>query len=326
MADNKFEIFHRLNTTHGLLVAVLGGQAVNAAIGVAVSAFSRPALPWIWEAVIAAVCSAAIFLVIAHSRSSVPGGPINNQRLFKVLEADWGNIHHRELVDDIIPLMPQNALVFHVNPDALKPYDPRRADPAPGPGKYIEITYSSSLFGKRKIKRKEGEWVILPEDPYYVRFSQLLSKFLQSAREEIDSVKAAGKVELLVADAVQLALTLEEIFNTLRLEGNEDAIKLCIYPLSIDCFPRVDSEWRWHHRRLSVFQNNYNRHRQTVMSMSIKDFTSVVTSHPLGSADLKETTYLVLPDLLRKHSRGLAEKSQEMVNPLNGAISSMEGL
>lgn len=100
-----------------------------------------------------------------HDPSSLPRKLTSGIAPVKILKADWGNSHRRESVDDAIRAMPQTGIAFHLCPDTLRPYAPdERADPAPGPNKFIEVTYTSGP-ASGTIRRNEGEWVILPEDP-----------------------------------------------------------------------------------------------------------------------------------------------------------------
>lgn len=67
--ENRWEWLHRLNTTQGLATAIFGGPAVSAFIQAALSAFSRHALPWWENLVVAAVLSGVIFVLMSRGSS-----------------------------------------------------------------------------------------------------------------------------------------------------------------------------------------------------------------------------------------------------------------
>jgi hypothetical protein len=112
-------------------------------------------------------------------------GAAKSKPQFTILKADWGNVHSIQSVADIIPRMSRNALTFYVNHYAFSDYDPGRPDPAPGTAKYLEVTYSWPGREPQTIRRNEGEWIVLPEDPVAKAELQRLSG--QAAPADIEA-------------------------------------------------------------------------------------------------------------------------------------------
>jgi hypothetical protein len=138
------------------------------------------------------------------------------------------------------------------------------------------------------------------------------------SKTELESIKTAGEAELLAWDAQQLKAQLQEVYDTLEVEQNKEALDKCLYPLSHSCFPQEhgeDEKWHRYHRSLAKFQNAYAKHRTRVMMLSLPNFKSVVTKHALGSNDFQETTRLRLPELLEEHRKLLLEKAAELAKP-----------
>ena len=118
-------------------------------------------VPFVVSSALAVLSMLVLFLTVWYVYKRGKG----TRSVFKIVTADWGNSHRREPIDDVLGLMPSNAIAFFLNPDAFKPYTtPDKSDPAPGPGKYLDISYTSGP-SSGKLRRHEGEWVILPEDP-----------------------------------------------------------------------------------------------------------------------------------------------------------------
>jgi len=139
--------------------------------------------------------------------------------------------------------------------------------------KRLSNEHSTALSHLQKELREEGQ--------------QKVRELAHRLRSELPHIRASGEAELLAWDADHLITQLQEIYNTLKLENNEDALKKCIYPLSYDCFPEPheDDKWRWYHRRISVFQRYYDRHKNAIWAANLLPLQTVVTQHALGSKD-----------------------------------------
>jgi hypothetical protein len=126
---------------------------------------------------------------------------------FALMSAKWGNEHNTVSIDDVIRLMPLNAVAFLLNPDAFRPYTtPNKVDPAPGPGKFLEVTGSYPGQPDVTFRRYEGDIVVLPPDPKAfreVREHASLVKKYESAQEEIVSLNAQLHPPLVFGDALQ---------------------------------------------------------------------------------------------------------------------------
>jgi hypothetical protein len=96
--------------------------------------------------------------------------------IFNSISAQWGNDNNKKEVGDIIERMPRNAVAFHLCPDAFKPYDPLRADPAPGDdNKHLDVTFSYAGWPLTTVYKKQGEWVVLPVDPSVTEMQKKLA-------------------------------------------------------------------------------------------------------------------------------------------------------
>jgi hypothetical protein len=75
-----------------------------------------------------------------------------------IIKATWGNQHNTVEVTDKINIKPRNGLVFYVYPEAFSV-----SDPAPGDDeKYVEIEYKYPGWPKNTVKRRQSDWVVIP--------------------------------------------------------------------------------------------------------------------------------------------------------------------
>ena len=149
----------------------------------------------------------------------------------KILKADWGNAASQKPVDDIIRQMPRNALMFVVNPDAFRPYDPSRADPAFGQDKYLDVTYSYTGSGPLTVRRTQGEWIILPEDPV-ARAAPIQTKSTAAKENEGGYIKYSEVPQLLIRYVVRDG---REYF-IFRNDGHVSLQRISIGPLFMSGF------------------------------------------------------------------------------------------
>lgn len=89
----------------------------------------------------------------------------STQKQLRIQSATWGSVDTRESVMTQIETKPRNALAFFVNPDNLGGIDPKHGDP----DKYLEVGYTLDGLGSGSTIRKQGEWILLPEDPTVAR-------------------------------------------------------------------------------------------------------------------------------------------------------------
>jgi hypothetical protein len=114
----------------------------------------------------------------------------------------WGTDINSIDVSSAIRSKPRNALVFYVYHEAFQGCG---GDPAPGvDDKFVEIEYSFPGWKPMLVRRKQGEWVFLPEDPHFIETLTIappwthftVQKTFVEHENLIDSLKESG--ELLV--------------------------------------------------------------------------------------------------------------------------------
>ncbi len=164
------------------------------------------------------VVSLAFMTVILFKRSS---GPQREQRStptqkgFVVHKARWGNAQSHARIDDVLMSLPLNALAFHLSPDAFKPHTTaEKADPAPGPGKFLEIACSYPGQPSEVFRRNEGDIVVLPPDPRLFKEGRELEQ------------KIADDEKKYAADLIREKQTHETEIATLKLTHAEEIEKL----------------------------------------------------------------------------------------------------
>ena len=129
------------------------------------------------------------------------------ERAFIVHNSHWGNAHRSESIDDVLNALPLNAVAFHLSPDTFRPYTTSdKADPAPGPGKFLDVSCSFPGQAARTIRRKEGDIVVLPPD--------------QSLYEQIEQLKAE-----MIGPVKYKFLTLDKAWYNPSVYGSTDTHK-----------------------------------------------------------------------------------------------------
>ena len=103
----------------------------------------------------------------------------------KILSATWGIENSNNPVRDAIDVKARNALMFYVNQDAFP-----LPDPALGhDDKYLEVTYSYSGSGPLTARRKQGSWIVIPEDPWLKGENEHLNQRVLELAEECDDLR-----------------------------------------------------------------------------------------------------------------------------------------
>ena len=132
--------------------------------------------------------------------------------------AAWGNDHNKLDVERQLREKPRNAMVFHVDQNAF----PDCADPAPGfDRKYVEIEYSYPGWPVAKLRRLQGEWVVLPEDPSLkaeITATQTTVSELNLANKDLAAINESTSKKLLqfgICELVRTPLGLRRAATTL---------------------------------------------------------------------------------------------------------------
>jgi hypothetical protein len=259
----------------------------------------------------------------------------------KILKADWGNNTSRESVMGILNSKARNALTFYVNPDAFS-----GLDPAPGDDdKYVEVVYSFAGRANGAVRRRQRDWIVLPEDSWSKQEADKLSKavalnetLLQEHAangRQIDSLKAAldeatkqrarlskkerseiEKAGVLIQCAAQadaLNSFLEEIWHLY----NDDKIQTegaLHYPLSTSAIPDIIVDWR--HKELWRFRAIYREHIRFVKDADSNASTNVIDlGFPRDGA-----SYLEVRRDLSNHAALLRERANHLLDPFLPAL------
>ncbi len=136
-----------------------------------------------------------------------------------ILKANWGNALSRKQVDEAIKSMPRNALMFHVNHDAFKRYLPNLPDPAHGDdNKYVEVEYSYSGSGPLTVRRKQGEWICLPEDPVMRAEIKRLTATPSKPRQSL------GRLKLKYADVGSHRIAESGSYEVLWIQNTQSSV------------------------------------------------------------------------------------------------------
>lgn len=99
--------------------------------------------------------------------------------------ATWGIENSNNAVRDVINAKARNALMFYVNQDAFPLPDPAFAND----NKYLEVTYSYSGSGPLTAHRKQGTWIVIPEDPWLKVENERLNQRVVELTSECDSLR-----------------------------------------------------------------------------------------------------------------------------------------
>lgn len=202
-------------------------------------------------------------------------------------EAQWGTAVDRISVAESLSSQTRNALMLRVTPDVFPGPDPAWGDDS----KYVEVTYSHSGSGGRQtVTRKQGQWLLLPEDPVARTEIASLTQRLQRMKGGMLNLQNAGELHAVADESLYLRSKLLEIEETAKQESDEAALLPLKRPLSVESLPK-DALWKCYHKALWHFQRLYEFHRIRVMNSqvhsdvvanaviqtSVVDFQQVVT-------------------------------------------------
>jgi hypothetical protein len=124
--------------------------------------------------------------------------------------------------------------MFYVNQDAFP-----LPDPAFGKdNKYVEVSYSYSGSGPLTVRRKQGTWIVIPEDPWLKGENDRLSQQVQELTGECESLRLR-----VPAPAANELDSMDD--NTYRLLRNE-------YPIVWQ--QRLALKWLWSQPSLELSQ------------------------------------------------------------------------
>ena len=152
----------------------------------------------------------------------------------QIHSATWGIENSVNAVRDVIDAKTRNALMFYVNQDAFP-----LPDPALGKdNKYVEVSYSYSGSGPLTLRRKQGTWIVIPEDPCLKGENERLNQRVMDLTSECDSLRL-----LIPAPAANELEGVDD--NTYRLLRNE-------YPIVWQ--QRLALKWLWSQPSLELSQ------------------------------------------------------------------------
>lgn len=103
----------------------------------------------------------------------------------QIHSATWGIENSLNTVRDAIDAKTRNALMFYVNQDAFP-----LPDPAFGiDDKYLDVTYSYSGSGPLTARRRQGTWIVIPEDPWLKGETARLNQRVLDLTTECESLR-----------------------------------------------------------------------------------------------------------------------------------------
>jgi hypothetical protein len=151
--------------------------------------FTSPNLPWWGDMLMAGACCGVIFLLVSFGSKNAVKSQSGDHLQLQIHSAIWGTDASHSQVGGTIDGKPRNALAFFVNQDAFP-----LPDPAHGVDeKYVEVKYSYTGSGPKTIRRKQGEWIVLPEDPVLLkRIEDNFAQYLED-NEELSKGKIAKR-------------------------------------------------------------------------------------------------------------------------------------
>ncbi|MEP7364041.1 MAG: hypothetical protein ABI972_12360 [Acidobacteriota bacterium] len=175
MWKQAFKWIERLDASSSLWVKLglpaAGGAGLSSLWQAVLSALSLPIMLWWSHLLVAAGCAAVMALIVRRvirvsesaERASVANpASVQVPSKLKINSATWGNDVSRESRLEDVLTKQREGLVFYVNNDELGgiPNDPAPTDD----NKYVSIDYTFLGKPPRTIKRKQGEWVVIPEE------------------------------------------------------------------------------------------------------------------------------------------------------------------
>jgi hypothetical protein len=140
--------------------------------------------------------------------------------------------------------------------------------------------------------------------------------------QELEQIKTAGECEQLAWQAGLMRARLVDMFQTLELGRDEEAIRKLNYPLFNGYPDETEPElWKWWHRSLIKFQDSYGNHRERLLTLSLPStFVSFVRIHALGS-NHPDTNRLKLIEGLSAHQGALLMAADQLIRPyVNSAL------
>ncbi len=167
---------------YGFWMIIAAVAVGGIAIGQLVSGESHEQLG---QTIITVMLWAAMVAITIAARKGIDTPVSKTPPEFLIQSASWGNGASQVPVKSIIEAMPFNALAFHVNHYALG------SDPAPGPGKSLEI---SCGYPGRQVETmiwKDDEIAVIPPDPQFTK--QIAS--MRSRIEELQSELQEGNTD-----------------------------------------------------------------------------------------------------------------------------------
>lgn len=103
----------------------------------------------------------------------------------QIHSATWGIENSVNAVRDVIDARTRNALMFYVNQNAFPLPDPAFGND----NKYLEVTYSYSGSGPLTARRKQGTWIVIPEDPWLKGENDRLSQQVRELTSECNNLR-----------------------------------------------------------------------------------------------------------------------------------------
>lgn len=281
MPDRRRKTFGRLCLAFATLAAIVGlggmGREVYAqwgqpgtAAGAAILAFSGV----LWVAMAWAVVRYRTGFVQASGAQAARSD-------LQIISASWGAEYPRPQVRDVIDGKPRNAVMFYVANDFFGVPDPAVGNDE----KYVEIEYSYGGKQIQKTTRKQGQWIVLPEDSSLKRRISDLEETVEEERRKSDEQRASYSREVTAGQKLQADLQrerarsrplveragvlrskagqadwlrnrLEEIWHL--YDADKEANEALLYPLSSNAIPDVIKEGR--HKALWDFRSLYRSH------------------------------------------------------------------
>ena len=152
----------------------------------------------------------------------------------RIHSANWGIQSSSSPVRDEIDAKTRNALMFYVNQDAFPLPDPALGND----NKYVDVSYSYSGSGPLTVRRKQGSWIVIPEDPWLKEENERLSQRVRELTNECESLRLR-----IPAPAANELEGVDD--NTYRLLRNE-------YPIVWQ--QRLALKWLWSQPSLELSQ------------------------------------------------------------------------